>query len=278
MAGASRREIDELVELAQRFGAKGLAHVAVEDTGAVKSPIGKFLGDDRTERLAAAAGASPGDLVLIVADAPDTANDVLGRLRSELGARLGLADENVLAYLWVYRFPMYKWDSPRTSAGTRPTTRSPASCPEDEALLVTADGDPTRPSPKDPAGRARAMQYDVVLNGWELGGGSVRIWRRDLLERSFALQGHSLEADAREVRGDARGVRVRRAAPRRHRARHRPLGGPVLQPDRTSARSWRSRRRSPGRTSCSKRRRRPSRSSSPSSASASSARSRDGTS
>ena len=60
--------------------------------------------------------------------------------------------------------------------------------------IVTADGDPTRPSPKDPAGRARAMQYDVVLNGWELGGGSVRIWRRDLLERSFALQGHSLEA------------------------------------------------------------------------------------
>jgi aspartyl-tRNA synthetase len=192
MAGASRREIDELVELAQRFGAKGLAHVAVEDTGAVKSPIGKFLGDDRTERLAAAAGASPGDLVLIVADAPDIANDVLGRLRLELGARLGLADENVLAYLWVYRFPMYKWDSQNERWDA---THNPFSgvLPEDEALLVTADGDPTRPSPKDPAGRARAMQYDVVLNGWELGGGSVRIWRRDLLERSFALMGHSLE-------------------------------------------------------------------------------------
>ena len=193
MAGASRREIDELVELAQRFGAKGLAHVAVEESGAVKSPIGKFLGDDRTERLAAAAGASPGDLVLIVADAPDTANDVLGRLRAELGGRLGLADENVLSYLWVYRFPMYKWDSENERWDA---THNPFSgvLPEDEALLVTADGDPTRPSPKDPAGRARAMQYDVVLNGWELGGGSVRIWRRDLLERSFALQGHSLEA------------------------------------------------------------------------------------
>jgi aspartyl-tRNA synthetase len=193
MGGASRREIDELVELAQRFGAKGLAHVAVEDTGAVKSPIAKFLGDDRTERVAAAAGAGPGEVVLIVADAPDTANDVLGRLRAELGSRLALADQNVLAYCWVHRFPMYKWDSENERWDA---THNPFSgvLPEDEALLVTADGDPTRPSPKDPAGRARAMQYDVVLNGWELGGGSVRIWRRDLLERSFALQGHSLDA------------------------------------------------------------------------------------
>jgi aspartyl-tRNA synthetase len=193
LGGASRREIDELVELAQRFGAKGLAHVAVEDTGAVKSPIAKFLGDDRTERIAAAAGAGPGDLVLIVADAAETANDVLGRLRAELGSRLGLADQNVLAYAWVHRFPMYKWDSEKERWDA---THNPFSgvLPEDEALLVTADGDPTRPSPKDPAGRARAMQYDVVLNGWELGGGSVRIWRRDLLERSFALQGHSLDA------------------------------------------------------------------------------------
>jgi aspartyl-tRNA synthetase len=88
---------------------------------------------------------------------------------------------------------MYKWDSENERWDA---THNPFSgvLPEDEALLVTADGDPTRPSPKDPAGRARAMQYDVVLNGWELGGGSVRIWRRDLLERSFALQGHSLEA------------------------------------------------------------------------------------
>jgi aspartyl-tRNA synthetase len=65
--------------------------------------------------------------------------------------------------------------------------------PEDEALLVTVSGDPARPSPEDPAGRARALQYDLVLNGWELGGGSIRIHRRDLLERSFALQGHSLD-------------------------------------------------------------------------------------
>jgi aspartyl-tRNA synthetase len=193
MAGATRREIDDLVEAAQRFGARGLAHVAVEDGGAIKSPIAKFLGDDRAERLAAHAGASPGDLVLIVADTAKVANDVLGRLRMELGGRLGLADENALSYAWITRFPMYEWD---TENERWHATHNPFSgvLPEDEQLLVTASGDPSRPSPADPAGRARAMQYDIVLNGWELGGGSVRIWRRDLLERSFALQGHSADA------------------------------------------------------------------------------------
>jgi aspartyl-tRNA synthetase len=193
MAGVTRREIDELVELAKRFGAAGLAHLAVEETGSIKSPIAKFLGDDRAERLAAAAGASPGDLVLIVADTADVANDVLGRLRAELGTRLGLVDENVLSYAWIYRFPMYKWDAENERWDA---THNPFSgvLPEDEELLTTVTGDLDRPSPKDPAGRARAMQYDVVLNGWELGGGSIRIWRRDLLERNFLLQGHSLEA------------------------------------------------------------------------------------
>jgi aspartyl-tRNA synthetase len=193
MAGATRREIDDLVEAAQRFGARGLALVAVEDGGAIKSPIAKFLGDDRAERLAAHAGASPGDLVLIVADTAKVANDVLGRLRMELGGRLGLADENALSYAWITRFPMYEWD---TENERWHATHNPFSgvLPEDEQLLVTASGDPSRPSPADPAGRARAMQYDIVLNGWELGGGSVRIWRRDLLERSFALQGHSADA------------------------------------------------------------------------------------
>jgi aspartyl-tRNA synthetase len=118
--------------------------------------------------------------------------DVLGRLRQELGLRLGLADQNVLAYCWVYHFPMYKWDSER---GRWDATHNPFSgvVPEDERLLVTASGNPYEPSRQDPAGRARAMQYDIALNGWELGGGSVRIHRRELLERSFALQGYSLE-------------------------------------------------------------------------------------
>jgi aspartyl-tRNA synthetase len=193
MAGATRREIDELVDSARKLGAGGLAHLAVETTGAVKGPIVKFLGDDGAERVAAAAGANPGDLVLIVADAAKVANEVLGKLRLEVGAKLGLADDNVLAYEWITRFPMYEWDAENERWHA---THNPFSgvLPEDEALLVTATGDPYAPSPRDPAGKARAMQYDIVLNGWELGGGSVRIWRRDLLEQSLALQGHSAQA------------------------------------------------------------------------------------
>jgi aspartyl-tRNA synthetase len=190
MAGATRKEIDELTELAKRFGAKGLATLAVEENGAIRSPIAKFLGDERAERLAAAADAKPGDLVLIVADDADTTADVLGRLRVELGARLGLADPRVLAYCWVHRFPMYKWDAEN---GRWDATHNPFSgvVPEDEPLLVTTSGDPLKPAPGDPAGRARALQYDVALNGWELGGGSIRIHRRDLLALSFALQGQT---------------------------------------------------------------------------------------
>jgi aspartyl-tRNA synthetase len=191
LATSSRSQVDELTELARRFGAKGLATLAVE-AGGVRSPIAKFLGEDLATSLAERAGAAEGDLVLIVADTPGTTADVLGRLRAELGVRLGLADANVLAFCWVYRFPMYKWDG---ELGRWDATHNPFSgvVPEDEPLLVTASGDPAKPSPGDPAGKARAMQYDIVLNGWELGGGSIRIHRRDLLERSFALQGQTPE-------------------------------------------------------------------------------------
>jgi aspartyl-tRNA synthetase len=190
-AGASRREIDGLTELARRFGAKGLVHVSVAEDG-VHSPIAKFLGEGVLERLVEASGAGVGDLVLVVADRAEVVADVLGRLRADLGARLGLADQHVLSYLWVHRFPMYQWDA---EGGRWDATHNPFSgvVPEDEPLLTTTSGDSRRPSPSDPAGRARAMQYDLVLNGWELGGGSVRIWRKDLLERSFGLQGYTLE-------------------------------------------------------------------------------------
>jgi aspartyl-tRNA synthetase len=192
MGSATRREIDELTERAKRFGAKGLVWLAIEESGAVRSSISKFLGEDGVERLVARAGAGPGDLVLVVADTPDVTADVLGRLRGELGTRLGPADPDVLAFCWVHRFPMYKWDAENERWDA---THNPFSgvVPEDEELLTTLDGDPSKPSPKDPAGRARAMQYDIVLNGWELGGGSVRIHRRDLLARSFALQGQTDE-------------------------------------------------------------------------------------
>ncbi|HUQ78795.1 MAG TPA: aspartate--tRNA ligase [Patescibacteria group bacterium] len=190
MGGASRKEIDELTERAKRFGAKGLVWLAVEDTGGVRSPIAKFLGNGGAERLVAHAGAAPGDLVLVVADAPEVTADVLGRLRAELGTRLGLADPDVLSFCWINRFPMYQWDAEN---GRWDATHNPFSgvLPEDEELLTTLDGDPSKPSPDDPAGRARALQYDIALNGWELGGGSIRIHRRELLARSFALQGQT---------------------------------------------------------------------------------------
>ncbi|HEX9044464.1 MAG TPA: aspartate--tRNA ligase [Candidatus Limnocylindrales bacterium] len=192
MGGASRSRIDELTELARRYGARGLAHLSPMADG-IHGPTVKFLGDERARSIVERAGAVEGDLVLVVADTAGRTADVLGRLRVEIGNALGLADPRVLAYCWVHRFPMYQWDAER---GRWDATHNPFSgvVPEDEQLLVTASGDPYRPSPDDPAGRARAMQYDVALNGWELGGGSVRIHRRELLERSFALQGYSLEA------------------------------------------------------------------------------------
>jgi aspartyl-tRNA synthetase len=192
MGGATRREIDDLTELVKRFGAKGLVHLAVHEGGELHGPIAKFLEPETQAAIRAAAGAAEGDLVLVVADAGETANDVLGRLRVELGGRLGLADPDELAYCWVHRFPMYQWDEPfkRWDA-----THNPFSgvVPEDEVLLTTTSGDLDDRSPDDPAGRAKAMQYDVALNGWELGGGSVRIWKPDLLARSFNLQGYTRE-------------------------------------------------------------------------------------
>jgi aspartyl-tRNA synthetase len=192
MATASRSQTDELTALVKRYGAKGLVHFAMTADG-IHGPSVKFLGEERAAALAALAGAGEGDLLLVVADEGPVVADVLGRLRAELGERLALADPTALSYCWVYRFPMYEWDEERSGWHA---THNPFSgvVPEDEPLLVTASGDPYRPSHRDPAGRARAMQYDLALNGWELGGGSIRIWRRDLLERSFALQGHSLAA------------------------------------------------------------------------------------
>jgi aspartyl-tRNA synthetase len=192
MATITRREIDELTERAQRFGAKGLSYLALEPGGGIKSPVAKFLSDEAQRALIERTGAAEGDLILIVADSAAVTADVLGRLRLELGERLGLADPDALAYVWINRFPMYQWDE---ELGRWDATHNPFSgvVPEDEALLVTASGDPSRPSPEDPAGRARALQYDLAVNGWELGGGSIRIHRRDLLERSFRLQGQTIE-------------------------------------------------------------------------------------
>ncbi len=180
-AGYSRRQIDELTELARRHGAGGLVHLAVEEDGSLHGPVAKFLDATHQAALRSATGAAAGDLLLVVADPdPIRSADVLGRMRLELGERLGLRDENVLAYVWVYPFPMFTWDEDNQRWDA---THNPFSAPlwEEEARM---ESDP---------GSVHAQQYDLALNGWELGGGSVRIHRRDLLEKAFTLMGHTIE-------------------------------------------------------------------------------------
>ena len=194
MASASRHQISELTDLAKKAGAKGLVHLSVESDGSIASPVLKFLGEARARQVAEAVGAKPGDLVLIVADADIHAQEALGDLRVALRDELDLVkDRNELSYVWITSFPMYKWDNDNHRWDA---THNPFSGvnPEDEELLTTSSGDLLKSSPDDPAGRARALQHDLALNGWELGGGSIRIHRHDLLQRSFLLQGHSVEA------------------------------------------------------------------------------------
>jgi aspartyl-tRNA synthetase len=176
----SRKQLDELTDLAQRHGAKGLVHLSVEDDGTFRGPAAKFLEGRETELLTAT-GASAGDLILVVADGDRTAAaEALGHVRLEMGDRLGLRTPGVLAYVWVHRFPMYTWDA----EGDRwDATHNPFSAP------IPEDVDRLESDP----GGVRAQQYDLALNGWECGGGSVRIHQRELLERSFALMGHSVE-------------------------------------------------------------------------------------
>lgn len=178
-ASYSRREIDELTEVAQRAGAKALATFALTSEG-LRSPVAKFLSEPELEALTRGVGAETGDLVLAVADEPSIVAKALSTLREELGRRLNLADPDVLAYCWVYEFPLLEWnaDEERWEA-----THNPFSgfLEQDEALLESA-----------PA-RVRAKQYDLVGNGHELGGGSVRNHRRADQERLFALMGYSAE-------------------------------------------------------------------------------------
>ena len=194
MASASRHQISELTDLAKKAGAKGLVHLSVEADGSLESPVLKFLGEAKAKQIAEAVGAKPGDLVLIVADADIHAQEALGDLRVALRDELDLVkDKNELSYVWITSFPMYKWDDDNHRWDARHNPFSGVN-PEDEVLLTTSSGDLLKSSPDDPAGRARALQHDLALNGWELGGGSIRIHRHDLLQRSFLLQGHSVEA------------------------------------------------------------------------------------
>ncbi|MGE5553718.1 MAG: aspartate--tRNA ligase [Betaproteobacteria bacterium] len=189
-AGMSRRDLDGLVELAKTSGAKGLAWLALTPEEGVKSPIAKFLTETELKALLNQAGAETGDLVLLVADTWETASVTLGQLRLELGRRLKLADPKRMEFLWVIEFPLLEWDKDeqRWVAMHHPFTS-----PLDEDLPLLEGGGPE-------AGKARAKCYDLVLNGIELGSGSIRIHRRDVQEKMFRALGLS-EAEAREKFG-----------------------------------------------------------------------------
>ena len=177
--GYSRKQVDELTALVRALGGKGMVTIVAADDG-VRSPVLQHLGEEATRQVAAALAAQPGDLVLIVADQPDVTNAVLARLRLEIGNRLGLRDPNVMAFCWIVDFPLFEWDDDenRWSFVHNPFC---GPFPEDEDLVVT-----------DP-GKARSLQYDLVCNGWEVGGGSVRAHRRDLLERIWLTMGYTQE-------------------------------------------------------------------------------------
>ncbi len=179
-AGYTRRQIDELTELAGRYGAKGLAWIAWKENGQVRSPIAKFLTDDQVAAIRERCDLDEGGLALIVAGEWRTACEALGQLRVEMGNRLGLMDPDVLGFAWVLEFPLLEWneDEERYEAMHHPFT-SPLD--QDVDLLET-----------DPA-RARAKAYDIVANGYEVGGGSIRIHRRDVQDRMFKAIGLSAE-------------------------------------------------------------------------------------
>ncbi|OGO47305.1 MAG: aspartate--tRNA ligase [Chloroflexi bacterium RBG_16_64_43] len=172
----SRKQIDELLEFIRPYGAKGLAYLALTSSGEVRSSFAKFLAADRLQALQARLEAQPGDLLLFVADKPSVVFESLGRLRVHLGERLGLCDPNLLAFCWIVDFPFVVWsEAEKRWDPSHHLFTSPAL--EDIPLLDSAPG------------QARGQQYDMVLNNYEVGGGSIRIHDRALQEKVFQLIG-----------------------------------------------------------------------------------------
>jgi aspartyl-tRNA synthetase len=186
LGGYSRKQIDELGSFVQTHGAKGLAWMALQEQG-VRSSFAKFLDEETVAAIVERMEGQPGDLLLFVADRPAIVAETLGRLRVELGDRLGLRDNNVLAFAWVTDFPLFQWneDEQRWDPSHHLFT---APMPEDIPLLDT-----------DP-GSARGQQYDLVCNNHEIGGGSIRIHHREIQERIFGLIGLDME-DAKQQFG-----------------------------------------------------------------------------
>ncbi|HFR3766932.1 TPA: aspartate--tRNA ligase [Streptococcus suis] len=181
----SRKDIDKLTEYAKQFGAKGLAWVKV-DKGELTGPVAKFL-TDITANLTASLQLEDKDLVLFVADKLEVANNTLGALRNRLAKEQGLIDESKFNFLWIVDWPMFEWSE---EEGRYMSAHHPFTLPTEETAHHL-DGD---------LAQVRAVAYDIVLNGYELGGGSLRINQKDMQERMFKALGFSAE-DAHEQFG-----------------------------------------------------------------------------
>lgn len=175
-----RKKIDALVEFAKGYGAKGLAYIAIKEDGSVKSSFAKFMKEEEMDALVKAMDGQAGDLLLFAADKNKVVWDVLGALRLELARQMDLLDKNEYKFLWVTEFPLLEWseEEERYTAMHHPFTM-----PMEEDLEFL-ESDP---------GRVRAKAYDIVLNGTEIGGGSVRIHMDDVQERMFAALGFTKE-------------------------------------------------------------------------------------
>ncbi len=174
-AGMPRREIDALTKFVSIYGAKGLAYIVMGEDG-IKSPILKFFTEEEAAKLIAVMGGETGDIIFFVADREEVVHHALGNLRLELGKRLNLIPQDVINCLWVTEFPLVEYDP---EAKRYCAMHHPFTSPMDEDIKLLE---------KDPL-KVRAKAYDLILNGMELGGGSIRIHRREVQEKIFALLG-----------------------------------------------------------------------------------------
>ena len=186
-AAMPRKKIDALVEFAKGFGAKGLAYLAVQEDGSFKSSFAKFMKEEELSALAEAMEGQPGDLLLFAADKNKVVWDVLGNLRLEIARKLELFDKNQFNFLWITEFPLLEWSEEQNRFVAM---HHPFTMPMEEDL-DKLDANP---------GAVRAKAYDIVLNGTELGGGSVRIFQNDIQEKMFEVLGFTKE-QAREQFG-----------------------------------------------------------------------------
>ncbi len=175
-----RKQIDALVEFVKTYQAKGLAWIVVNDDGSIKSQIAKFFTEEKMAEIVSAMGAKPGDLILICADKDKVVFDALGALRCELARKLELTKPDEYRFLWITEFPMLEWDEEENRFVA---VHHPFTMPMEEDIPLL-DTDP---------GKVRAKAYDMVLNGVELGGGSIRIHRSDIQNKMFELLGFTPE-------------------------------------------------------------------------------------